>query len=732
MFERRLRAFLFVLACAPVFILLRLVQLQIVHGDEYRRLAEDALMLPPRPLPFVRGAIRDARGELLVGDAPAWNLTVDFRAIAAEFDETGAARVREAKRWARARRVMGLPPVESVESDFSNALNVMWSELERFASSTGLANTSTPRDRAKDIYANVLRIRAAVAERRGFDAPIAEETEAHAVVTELDADQQIQARERFAAFSWIHVDAASERRFAPNGTPFAHLLGRVGAVDAESIARDANADDPLAAYRPNETKGISGVEWAAESTLRGRRGRILLDRDGNVVDDLPAQDGSDVTLTLVAPLQRQLYELLGRTVDQHPDAGGGAIVVLDVATRDVLALISYPSYDPNHFSEQFAQLRDDTDRLPLLFRAVATRYPPGSTVKPLVALGGMADGVIRPESREECTGYLLPDHPDRWRCWEVHGTQTRMAHGLIDVEEALTGSCNVFMYKLGESLGVDRICRTFDMVGVGRSSGIGLREDEPGINPTASWLSQFRQRAPTPGSARLFAIGQGELSMTPIQVANLVASYANGKYRPATLIRGGPPTPEWTLPGDAGAWGAIRRGIYGVVNHPEGTAYKYAHFVNDRFALCGKTGSATAHPWPTAYRIPYTDEYRAHRETLVREGGKGPALDRFQRDNPLAVVDPGDVEVAERWPRSSPEDGGNHAHAWFAGFLQPLDAAGRPEWSRTAPVAFSALVEFGGSGGRTSGPLAKEIASILLEVLGPDLNAHRESERRSP
>jgi len=731
MFERRLRAFLFMGGCALIVLLTRLSQLQIVQGDYYRRRAEEAVVAPPTQLPFVRGSIRDRAGEVLVNDEPAWDLTVDFGAIAAEFDSTGAALAREARRWKRARRYVQATTDMQVEAALSEELREMWSALELFAASTSSQRTQTVHDRAREVYEHVLQVRTGVAERRGFDAPIAEESKTHGVLTELDAVQQIAARERFGRFPWIHVDPSSVRRFAPDTKSFAHVLGRMGSVDREAVENDPNVDDPFTAYQSNETLGISGVEAGAEQTLRGRRGQIVRDRDGTVIDDISAENGRDVFLTIYAPLQRRLYDLLGETVERLSDSNGGAIVVLDVATREVLALVSYPSYDPNRFQELYTKLRDDTESLPLLFRAATTRYSPGSTIKPLVCLAGLFNGVITTDSREECRGYLLPDHPDRWRCWEIHGTNARMAHGLINVEQALTGSCNVFMYRLGEKLGVDRLCSAFEMAGVGRKSGLGLREDEEGINPTPSWLMRNKNLSVTPGTARLFAIGQGELSLTPVQVANLMATYANGRHRPVTLIQGGEPSPQWTLPGTGEQWAAIRRGIYGVVNDPQGTAYKYAHFVNERYALCGKTGSATATPWPTAYRVPYIDEYRNQREAIIRKGAKAPAIERFRKEHPLAIFDPGSVEVARRWPPNPPEEGGRHAHAWFAGFLQPIDAAGRPNWSRTPRVAFAVLVEFGGSGGRTSGPLAKEIAAELLEVLGPDLDVGSVAEART-
>jgi cell division protein FtsI/penicillin-binding protein 2 len=292
-----------------------------------------------------------------------------------------------------------------------------------------------------------------------------------------------------------------------------------------------------------------------------------------------------------------------------------------------------------------------------------------------------------------------------------------MAHGSIDVVEALTGSCNIFMYRLGERLGVDRLCNVFDMVGIGRGSGIGLREDEAGINPTPGWLHANKNAAVTAGTARNFAIGQGELAMTPVQVANLIATYATGRYRPASLLRTAQKAPEWKLPASADHLLAIRRGIYGVVNNPEGTAHKYARFEHERFALCGKTGSATAHPWPTAFRVNYVDESGNAATAFVPEAAKDQAIARFRREHPAPRFDADDVAVARRWPPHSPGEGENFSHAWFAGFLQPLDGHGAPDWSREPQFAFAVLVEFGGSGGQTSGPLAVRVANELLRTL---------------
>lgn len=725
MFERRLIIVLIVFVVAVTGLVGRLVQLQLANADYYRRQAEDSIILKPIELPFVRGAIRDRRGETLVEDQPCWDLTVDFGMIASEMEKEPAAIVREVKRWKKAGRFAKEMPVAEVQAVLRQEFAATWTDLTRFAEEFAPRKAYYLRDRAQDIYNHVVRIRSAVAEHRGFDAPVAEESQSHTLLAALGSQAQIVAREVLERYPWVHIEPSSTRRIGADTESAAHLLGRLGAVDADDFRTDPSADDPFAGYKMNERRGNSGVESAGEQTLRGRRGQLTLARDGTIIEEIPAEDGRDVVLSVDMTLQRRLYDLLGEAVRNHPDSSGGAIVVLDVATREVLALVSFPSYDPRRFDELFPQLRDDTERMPLRFRALSTRYAPGSTLKPLVCLSGLMSGKITVDSREECTGYLFPEQRESWRCWEIHGTNIRKAHGSINVTEALTGSCNIFMYRLGERLGVDKLCETFDMAGLGRGSGVGLAEDQEGINPTASWLKTHKRQPVTPGTARQFSIGQGEVAMTPIQVANLMAVYASGRYRPATLLQTRQSKPEWVLPATSEQLQAIREGIYGVVNDPEGTAYKYAHFEHDDWVLCGKTGSATAQPWPTAWTVPYRDTDGLLLEAVVREGSRSQAIKRFQSERPGVRVDLDGVKIHSRWPEHPPEVGEKYSHAWFGGYLQAADASNRPIWNQTPPVAFAILMEFGGSGGQTSGPLAKQVAAELLNILGPNLDAHK-------
>lgn len=723
MFENRLKAALYGISAVFVVLLVRLIDLQVVRGDHFRQESERALLRKPRMLPASRGRILDRQGEVLVQDEPSWEVRVDFEVIAADVGSDATQFSRMVKRLRRAGRYPHAQSPTETEAALRAELAAMWRRVASIASNTEFGDPEVLRAEAKQIYDRVHRIRQIVARRRGFDSPVAEEQTAHAVLTGLSAEQHIEALERLADFPWVRVEASMKRQYAENAEPFAHVLGRLGRVDAAEIAADPHAEDPFARYLPDDLFGIAGVEAASEKALRGRRGTLTLTPDGTSIENLvEPEPGKDVRLTLHASLQRTLYLLLGNRVRAIPESSGGAIVVLDVATREVLALVSYPSYDPARFDELFATLRDDTERSPLRFRAVANRYAPGSIVKPLVCLAGLANGRLGLHSTEHCNGYLLPEDTNHWRCWEMRGTTTRMAHGDVDVVAALTGSCNIYMYRLGERLGVDSLCSSFDMVGLGKLAGTGLPEETPGINPTPGWLMQERRSAVYPAHARLFAIGQGELSVTPLQAANLTACYANRRYRKVSIIRGdNEGQAEWILPGSAEAWDAVRQGIFGVVNHPQGTAHRYAHFVNDRFALCGKTGSATAQSWPTAYRIPFTDSVGNPGTATIPSGAKGPALKRFDEEFPGATYDPAKVSVASTWPRNA-DPKTDYAHAWFAGYLQRINDQGQPIWSETPRMAFAIMVEFGGSGGVTSGPIARELAETLLQVLGPNLD----------
>ncbi|MCB9850670.1 MAG: hypothetical protein H6817_08185 [Phycisphaerales bacterium] len=715
MFETRLKILLVFLLFAAGIIVARLFDMQVLHAETYRQQAEEALVLPAKVLPAVRGRILDRTGSELVSDEPSWEVRVHYDVLS--MNTSGVRNwCRKSPAWSA-----GLNEASDDEREawFRSETEAMWHALGAF----GIMSEGELRAEAEDICERVTKIHAQVSKRRGFDSPVREERMSHAVIDGLNDQQQIAARSLASNWPWVVVEDATHRVYHA-GPAFGHLLGRLGPVSSTVIDEDPYADNPLRSYMGNEQLGVSGIEKVAEDLLRGTRGRYRENRDGVVLEDVAAKPGDDVRLTIRRDLQDELYKLFGEHIAKLPFSTGGAVVVLDVKTRDCLALVSYPGYDPSTYRERYDDLRSDTRHQPLRFRAVANRYVPGSIVKPLVCLAGLITGEINLDTHFDCQGALFPEHSDRWRCWP-NQSGARMHHGSLDVTGGIKHSCNIFMYHTAQLVGVERLTNYFEMAGLGEPTGTGLIEESPGINPTPLYLEEYSDGAVTAGRARLYGIGQGEVSVTPIQAANLMAVYASGEKRYVNLVEEMRHEADWPLPGTPPMWAAIRRGLYGVVNDNDGTAHRTAYIdPSCGYALCGKTGSAeVSRSWNVSYRIPYVDDQDHEHVAIIRATSRNEAHEVFVHKYPGCAFAPGDVKVAEQWPDRLPEHRRKHSHAWFAGYLAPVDGAGNLRSDRTPPIAFALLVEFGGSGGRVAAPIGREVARKLIEVLGPDLDA---------
>ncbi len=719
MFETRLKWFCVLLGLAGAAVAVRLAMIQIVYADELRAVAERSVTRGVRYSRAVRGSILDRAGRTLVWDAPSFDVGIHYGVLAnrADYLRICVRALREAGRLD--------PELTTSEALAQVRIEVaqMW---RRLAELTG-APVAEFVERGERIRRRVERIAAEVARRRGVSQPIREETEVfHAIAADLDPDLALTIRAELGWMPWCRVIPSSRRVAAAGIDPLVHVLGRVGAVSAEALESDPFRDDPLRRLMPDEVYGASGVERLAEAVLRGTRGMIVEDYDRRAIETVDARRGSDVRLTLDLELQRRTMELLAEGVRASAAPSGAAAVVIDAETRDVRVLASYPAYDYERYRAEYDALRRDLKNDPLLFRAVSGQYPPGSICKAITLVGGLSDGVITPQTTFDCRGAL--NDQNAFRCWIYN--QYRLAHGPQAAEDAVKNSCNIYFYQIGERLGAERLCEWFRRFGLGAATGIGLVEERAGIVADADWLRERRGRAPRVADAWNFSIGQGEITTTPLQAANVVATIASGRWAPVRLVHS---VGSASAPADADAGASVlrspqerapradvpraadfdepalrtlRRGMWRVVNDGDGTA-RDARLEHEGYVLCGKTGSAQVSPHVVQRR--YIFEWPDGRREAVLAGSRDDAQAAFEGAVPALI----DSEITERYPDILPGER-LPAHAWFIGYTQSADTpVGAAPRGRVYAIAV--LIEFGGSGGRVAGPVAKRIAEMLLE-----------------
>jgi len=369
-------------------------------------------------------------------------------------------------------------------------------------------------------------------------------------------------------------------RHYPHGEALAHVLGYVARLDESDLER-LDADN----YRATTHTGKSGIERYYEDVLHGESGveRVETNAQGRMVRVLKRTDpvpGQDLTLSLDLDLQLAAIDALG----EHP----GAVVVLDIESGGVLALVSKPGFDPNRFvhgisHDGYRRLLESLRR-PLFNRFLAGGYEPGSTVKPFIALAGLAAGKITPETRIFSSGsFRLPGHSRRYRDWRKGG------HGWVDLKSALEQSVNVYFYDLAHNLGIDRISRELALFGFGQTTGIDLPGESDGVLPGRGWKRRALNQAWFPGETVITGIGQGFVVVTPLQLAYAAATLAGrGKAAPPRLVELAPPAQRVEHP--PAHWEAVFEGMHAVVHGARGTARAIASELP--VEIGGKTGTS--------------------------------------------------------------------------------------------------------------------------------------------
>jgi penicillin-binding protein 2 len=380
-----------------------------------------------------------------------------------------------------------------------------------------------------------------------------------------------------------------QQRSYPKRTVAASVLGYVGEVSEEMVAK------PGSTYRPGDVVGKSGIERAYDSVLAGRDGmrRVVVNSRGQEMGSMTtinALPGNDLRLTLDLDLQMTAEAALG--------GQPGAVVALDPASGEVLAMVSHPSFDPNDFARRIGrqtwqQLNSDPHK-PLLNKAIQAHLAPGSVFKVITGAAALETGTIKPTFTVSCPG-VITIYGHTYHDW-VWGK--RQGHGSVDFHRAMVHSCDVYFYTLGKMLGIEKIAFFAKHLGLGSRTGIDLPGEDAGLVPSPEWVRKAFKRQWWAGETISVAIGQGAVAVTPLQLAYAISGVVSGgtlrrphlAFQDQLLALGkvsdGARFQQFHL--SEGTVGALSKGMWGVVN--EGGTGAGAH--EPGLDIAGKTGTA--------------------------------------------------------------------------------------------------------------------------------------------
>lgn len=646
-----------------IVLLAQLFNLQIVHGEEYRETSNTKLTRES-VLKADRGSIKDSSGTMLASvdaqysivlyktkvnnetlnttilkllnilstnsDSYVDNFLIDVNPYRFKLEEEESQ-----KKWKKANNIDEDATAEEAFNYFKNKYDI----------------TS---DNVEDIR-KILAIRYEIS-YKGYSS-----TKSIEIASNISRQSLEQIKERNAEFSGVEVVETPVRVY-PLKTTASHILGRIGRIESSEL--EGNED----IYNQNDIIGKSGIEYVFEKYLKGTDGvkQIDMNVDGTITDEYVSKEavsGSDVILTIDSKLQAVTEQALADNINkianhgfsqENNPADAGAAVVLNVKTGEVIAMASYPDYDPSAFVNGIDtntwNYYINGDTKPLENKAISAMYSPGSTYKMVTALAGLETGTITPKTKINDTG-VFRKYNSSWKCWNRHG------HGYLNVSQAIEHSCNYFFYDLGDRLGIDNLAKYSYYLGLGHKTGIELKGEIDGVL-ASNEIAKQENRVWNPGETISAAIGQSYNTFTPLQMAKYVAMIANrGKNLDVTIVKSiiNPDGSEVSrdeyesyvneklglqqenveeMSFKEENIEAILEGMRGVTSESGGTAY--STFRNFNIEVGGKTGSAQTgvqgktNAWFVGF-APFDDPEIAI-VVFVRNGGHGSYTAEVARD----------------------------------------------------------------------------------------------------
>lgn len=643
MYKIRLIILIVLFAAAALVCLARLAYLQVFHSEDYRQAIADKQILEPQPLPTIRGTILDRKGTVLAKDIPVFYAYVNYR-LTRLLDERfwdaqiqrrrptvgedtspqrlrGELQARYEEEFSRLNRLLafaertGTSRAEALQAirRINNRIWEMGSYVYwRRRNPTG--SLADYRNRKEDVQpADVMAVR------------LVEMQQAYPVF-EIPAEHLVEAQAELSGLKDVEIRTEGQR-FYPRRTAACQIVGWVGLVQDEE--KNLFTQDEYLRYLEGEVIGKAGVERMCEPILRGRRGEVIYDKDGRLLQRKEPLYGRTVQLTLDVDLQQRIEQYI-----QHPDLPpevasvvrrSASAVVLEAATGDILAMVSTPLYDLNTVRKTAGELLADPNT-PLRHKALEVNYPPGSTIKPLILLIGLEEKKVTANETISC-----PSHspPPGWPSCLAQTRFHRMGHdwrwaqegGTNNARNALRGSCNIYFSRLADRLDSSVLQRWLFELGFGQRVLLPVELTDPrtgeqivswGTLPQAYGSIEYgiqpmpytdaEQIRPIPSNRqsekRFWGIGQGNLRVTVLQTANALAALVRGGiYKPPRLVYldDDPFNQKYQkiLPVSSKTLAVIREGMRAAVSEEGGTAYNtFSDFpLRKELKIYGKTGS---------------------------------------------------------------------------------------------------------------------------------------------
>lgn len=520
-----------------IVLIVQLFNLQVVHGESYREQSNTRLSRTST-IKAARGSILDRSGNELAGVKTENNIEIYKTNISNdELNECALNLVNLLNQYQI--EYSDTFPISINPFNFTISGDDLNNWKKKYKIDDG-ASAEEAFYKFKDKYEinndNIDEIRKIISIRYLITTTGYSSTKSITIATNVNEEVVAQVSERNADFPGVSITTNAARTYL-TGSLAAHVIGYTGKIKEEEYNEKKDT------YTIDDIIGKTGVEYIFEKYLKGKDGskQVEMSVDGTITGESVSENaiaGSDVVLTIDSSLQQVTETALENCINkiknggfsQRYDAQGGAAVVMNVNTGEVLATASYPTFEPQWFvggisQENWAYLRDDT-RHPQLNKATQSTYEPGSTFKMVTAIAGLENGAITTKERINDTG-VYRKYNSEWKCW--YYTSYHRGHGYQNVTQALQHSCNYFFYETGDRMGIDNLAKYALHFGLGKKTGIELPNEKDGAVASRETYAKLRNNGKIgPGDVLNAAIGQGDNNFTPMQIAKYISSIANG------------------------------------------------------------------------------------------------------------------------------------------------------------------------------------------------------------